>query len=290
MMFVNVWNDEKKAIDRIGMYFSSNSFQCNAAPSPTLPLIPYLNVPAQVENPAGNIISDTLNWIEISGTFVASGNEQYLTIGNFHNDAGTTIVTVNPSASHTTNYFLIDDVSIEEVHSAQCMHDTVLCSPDSVLLGNNVSEAAVYNWSPATGLSCTSCPNPKAFVNQTVTYTLTKKQCKVTTTAQVKITIADTCNQVPVFTIPNVFTPNEDGTNDTFTISGKGMTIHSVVIYNRWGTIEYESELRDKKVFAWDGRTTSGEKASDGIYFYVVEYSNSKGEQLKKNGYVSLFK
>ena len=39
---------------------------------------------AQVKNPLTNIITDTKNWSVISGTFTANGNEQFLTIGNFH--------------------------------------------------------------------------------------------------------------------------------------------------------------------------------------------------------------
>lgn len=41
------------------------------------------------------IISDTLNWTYITGTFTASGGEQYLTIGNYYSDANTPKMAVN---------------------------------------------------------------------------------------------------------------------------------------------------------------------------------------------------
>lgn len=55
---------------------------------------------------AGEIVTNTIGWTEISGTHVASGNELYLTIGNFYTD----------EATHTSGfgaaYYYIDDVSI----------------------------------------------------------------------------------------------------------------------------------------------------------------------------------
>lgn len=288
-MYINVSNESEICTDRIGMYLSSNNFPCNQA-LPLPQVIAPLNLTPQIANPIGLFLTDTLNWMEVSGTFTAAGHEKYLTIGNFYDDASTTTVKVYPSAWRNLAYILIDDVSLEEVHSAQCAKDTVICAPDSVNLGRNVSEAASYTWTPSTGLSCVNCSSPKAWVSKTTTYTLTKQQCRAITTASVTITVTDTCGKVPVFTIPNVFTPNEDGNNDTFRILGKGVTISQVVIYNRWGNIVYDPVLRNKAVFAWDGTTPTGEKCSEGIYFYVVEYTNNKGEALKKNGYVSLFR
>jgi flagellar hook assembly protein FlgD len=49
-------------------------------------------------------------------------------------------------------------------------------------------------------------------------------------------------------------------------------------------------ELSTSNIITWDGRTTSGEPCSDGVYFYVLNYANSKGEQQNKKGYISLFK
>jgi len=55
--------------------------------------------------------------------------------------------------------------------------DTTICSGSSVDLGARVTvngtAPIVYDWSPATGLSCTNCPNPIATPLTTTTYTLT---------------------------------------------------------------------------------------------------------------------
>ncbi len=81
--------------------------------------------------------------------------------------------------------------------------------------------------------------------------------------------------------IPNLFSPNGDGVNDLFALNGleKG---DEVVIYNRWGIKIYEfREMND----GWDGRTTSGEKCNEGIYYYCIKRKNTEN----KKGFIHLF-
>jgi hypothetical protein len=49
-------------------------------------------------------------------------------------------------------------------------------------------------------------------------------------------------------------------------------------------------EIDNSNYILWDGRTTSGEPCSDGIYFYVLKYTDAKGEVQNKKGYISLFR
>ncbi|PZO27990.1 MAG: hypothetical protein DCF13_10100 [Flavobacteriaceae bacterium] len=57
-------------------------------------------------------ITDITGWTLISGTYIASGNEQFLTIGNFYNDNLTQIVNINPIGSLGAAYYYIDQVSV----------------------------------------------------------------------------------------------------------------------------------------------------------------------------------
>jgi len=188
-MYVNLINADKYTTDRIGMALTSNSFACNQAmPMPQtiapLPIVP------QVVNTLGSFITDTLNWMEVSGTFIASGTEAYLTIGNFYDDANTATSIVNAGANYFVIYLLIDDVSVEEVFPAKAKNDTLIYQGDSTIIGNNTSEAALFNWQPSAGLSCTNCPNPKASPTITTTYTVTKTQCKVVTSDVITVTVS----------------------------------------------------------------------------------------------------
>ncbi len=67
----------------------------------------------QASNSLGNILSDTKGWVTISGTFVAKGGEEYITIGNFYNTEETSIEKVNPEKDESAYYF-IDDVIVNE--------------------------------------------------------------------------------------------------------------------------------------------------------------------------------
>ncbi len=56
------------------------------------------------------IISDTLNWTKIQGSFVANGTEKFITIGDFFDTAH--IAKIHIVSTGTFAYYLIDDVSV----------------------------------------------------------------------------------------------------------------------------------------------------------------------------------
>lgn len=73
------------------------------------------------------------------------------------------------------------------------------------------------------------------------------------------------------FYIPNVFSPNGDGINDEFEVfPNTELSSFSLHIYNRWGSLVFESSNQKD---GWDGRYPSGEKANQGIYTYILEYT-----------------
>ena len=69
--------------------------------------------------------------------------------------------------------------------------------------------------------------------------------------------------------IPNVFSPNQDGINDVFTVFfGTDLNVVSMQgsIYDRWGNLVYVSE---ENPFAWDGMY-GGQDVLPGVYIYVI--------------------
>jgi len=66
--------------------------------------------------------------------------------------------------------------------------------------------------------------------------------------------------------IPSAFTPNGDGLNDTFGVKGEGIQDYRLLIYNRWGTVIFEST--NAKI-QWDGRY-QGQPVETGTYVVQV--------------------
>jgi len=87
--------------------------------------------------------------------------------------------------------------------------------------------------------------------------------------------------------IPNVFSPNQDLLNDVFEIKENGVKVLSCLIYNRWGVLIHKWE-NDANGF-WDG-DIQGNPASEGTYFYVVNYKNIANQSKTENGFLTLLR
>ncbi len=74
----------------------------------------------------------------------------------------------------------------------------------------------------------------------------------------------------PQYALPNVFTPNNDGTNDRFKPlkCPEFLDQTEFVVFNRWGTKVFETT--DLEI-NWDGRSTSGQELPAGQYFYEAK-------------------
>jgi gliding motility-associated-like protein len=94
------------------------------------------------------------------------------------------------------------------------------------------------------------------------------------------IECVDNC---PCYNLPNVFTPNNDTKNDYFVPIKPYRFIGKVnmKIYNRWGTLVYETE--DPEI-RWNGTDINNGKAvPEGVYYYVCEVYEIRVEGLRKN-------
>ncbi|NQX92302.1 MAG: gliding motility-associated C-terminal domain-containing protein, partial [Flavobacteriales bacterium] len=73
----------------------------------------------------------------------------------------------------------------------------------------------------------------------------------------------------PVYELPNVFTPNNNGFNDLFIpFPYRYVDSIQITIFNRWGGIVFETGNPD---ILWDGKDQeTNEVVSDGTYFYFI--------------------
>lgn len=92
-------------------------------------------------NMPGNVLSDQINWMQVSISFTATGGEQYMTIGNFLNDAATSVVSVGNS-NQTIAYLYIDDLDLRR--------DVITHAEMLPLTGTKLGSNALLNWTTIT--------------------------------------------------------------------------------------------------------------------------------------------
>lgn len=144
----------------------------------------------------------------------------------------------------------------------------------SVILGGYTT-VSTYNWSPTFLLNNSTQLNPIANPTETTTFTLTATDGTCTLSDQITITVTNDLS------IPNTFSPNNDGQNDTWEI--KGIEAHPnafLVVYNRWGTEVFSSIGYDNNK-SWNGTSNSGKNLTEGVYYYVLELRDSEERTYK---------
>ena len=163
-------------------------------------------------------------------------------------------------------------------------NDTTINACNSAQL--NVVGGGTYLWTPSTDLSCITCSTPVASPSSSITYTVTETTSGCSSSDIVNITV----DGESILIIPNVFTPNFDGSNDGFNFVGGCIIAAHKRIYNRWGELLFESNQIEE---VWNGRTTAGKDVPEGTYFYIfiVDMLDSGNEvQRIFKGTVSLLR
>jgi Secretion system C-terminal sorting domain len=94
------------------------------------------------------VLTDTVNWTAVMGSFVANGTEEYLTIGNFKSDAATNKIVINPSTLNDPgSELLIDDVSVYPIDLGNWLPASYgYLQGDSVLIGLPNHETPDAKW------------------------------------------------------------------------------------------------------------------------------------------------
>ncbi len=97
--------------------------------------------------------------------------------------------------------------------------------------------------------------------------------------------------------VPNVFTPNGDGTNDEFVVKFWSMKSIEIDIFNRWGKRIHHWQSGDVRGFegtwtetVWDGRGMGGKYSSPGVYYYAIKGEGRDGVTRRKEGFFHLFR
>lgn len=221
----------------------------------------------------------TYSW---NGPGIVSGSNTATPIVNM---AGTYTLTVTNPTTGCSSTSTVDVINAVPTASISSDVSTGF-APLTVNFSNSSSNANTFSWNfgnGSTSVLTTTASTSATYGWGTYTITMIASSGLCSDTASVVIVVNDG------FTIevPNVFTPNDDKVNDVFTITSTGVKEITLKIFNRWGQLMYD--FSGPKA-AWDGVTTSGEKASNGTYFYFIKATGFDGKEYEKNGPVSLFR
>lgn len=296
--YANLGNISTVATNQMGLLISTNIYTTTTGSFTN-------SIQPQIQWDTTKYFTDTLNWVKVSGKFIAQGGEQYLTIGNFKDGMHLKKTFINSNfvsggcsiSTPYRTYFNIDNILLYEIPKPfiQSKFITVCPNTDTLVLGDTARMQTRYQWF-ANGVPIDTTSFIKVKPTQTTTYVLQSTNC-TTTTQTIIVTYSANCEPVVVVEpiIPNVFTPNNDSINDVWRFNlGKGNTLKTLSIYNRWGNdltpSFYLQEHTNVTTVLWDGKTTSGEETTGGVYFYILQYTDANGEEHKKNGYVTLLR
>lgn len=90
----------------------------------------------------------------------------------------------------------------------------------------------------------------------------------------------------PVLRLPNAFSPNGDGHNDTFGVPVGVYPDFQILIFNRWGRMVYSSNSSTQH---WDG-LINGQAAPTGSYVYRINYNFTPNSPVSLTGSITLIR
>ncbi len=244
-----------------------------------------------VANPIPTIVPDTNVSICEGGSVQLTTTQAYNTYAwsngittrtNDISNAGTYYVTVRdindcPGVSNSVT------LSVRPPLSIQAYPDTLIDPEQSAMLYSNPSMTSAsvdsFYWEPNTFIPCTDCPNPISTPDEDITYTLHVLSDGCWSSDSATITLKYPFD----FFMPNAFTPNGDGYNDTYYMLGsKVLHVDKFQVYDRYGELLWDITE------PWTGYY-KGVLLNPGVYIYFIEVSY-KEEVRRAKGSITLIR
>ncbi|MDG1841676.1 MAG: gliding motility-associated C-terminal domain-containing protein [Crocinitomicaceae bacterium] len=161
-------------------------------------------------------------------------------------------------------------------------------SPLTVIFNNNTLNANSYVWDFGNGqtLTTTSTSQESSVYLQVGVYnvelTASNGPCEEKWYQDIEVIPYEELE----IEVPNVFSPDNNGSNDTYLINLKNAVSINAIIVNRWGNKMAElKNLTD----VWDGQI-NGAPAEEGVYFISYTVEGLNGEQISGHTFFHLIR
>ena len=163
---------------------------------------------------------------------------------------------------------LILDVIDFEIDAGE---DVEILLGDTIRLDGYSEGTEIIYWEPTDHLINENTLNPFVSPPETTTYFLNASDGSCLLKDEVTITV------VSDLEVPNTFSPNGDGINDTWEIPGiEKFPDAFVQVYTRWGQLVFQTTGYNDPSKYWDGRSSRGNELTPGVYFYVINLRDDR--------------
>jgi len=146
---------------------------------------------------------------------------------------------------------------------------TILAGGSVQLEGVAKGDEIDYSWSPASNMTNAQSLNPEVMPPTSTDYILSvvsKMGCGTSTDTVHVFVYKD------IF-VPNAFTPNRDGINDTWNIPALS-AVHNfeIRVFNRYGQLVFHTR---NNFIGWNGKFNGADQPA-GLYVYLISIDNGK--------------
>jgi gliding motility-associated-like protein len=200
----------------------------------------------------------------------------------------TSEITINKPGKYWLNTFddcvngiYTDTIVIDTIETviADLGNDVTECENKILTLKSATCDSCIYSWS-------TGERNDSVQISSTGNYWLeiNNKGCTSSDTVSLDFVKCE-CDLY----VPNSFTPNNDGKNETFgPVFYCDMESYDLTVYDRWGKMIFNS---DNNEISWNGKL-NGRNVPEGIYIYLLNYTpvlkGKSTEKISKTGTVAV--
>ena len=241
----------------------------------------------------GTTTGFTYSWVAVPTTSFSS----YTSSATVVNQVGPYKIIVTNPANGCVSYGVVEVVngaitgdflpSAVNGYAPLTVNFTNLSASSSTATGS-YSITSVWSFGNGTSqITYSAGVSPVSVYTQPGTYSVTlyvsKGSCLDTV---VKVITVELPSKLEV---PNIFTPNGDGSNDVFFLKVANVTEINAIMFDRWGNKVFESISTTGNI-EWDGKNQAGKELPAGTYFYIIKATGKDGTEYDKKGNVSIYR